>query len=651
MNYTDLINKIASDIVPGLSKGISAEKIKELFNDIAQFANETRGDYQGSAAPADDPGTPTDPVYYIAESDGTYTNFGGLSVTAADGLNILSFIPGTGWSKTVVPIDLSSYAFKSELLEVDAAISNITFESISGTEIPDNYYQQISGALTSSTQYNTTKYNIASITDDLVATANIQGTGAALVVYLDGSDSILGREYIGQAGITDSYVRQLITPVSGTVYVAVTSYSATDFGFLERKVKSFIDFQQVQVDLIETSQKSNQSEADIVSIKGVLTNEEYQEVTGVETPNYFIRQGDGSLIANNSLNLTKVDITGITDPLYASASVSGTGTALVVYLDESDMILGREFIGEASIVTVYTRQLITPVEGTKFVCIDNYDANDANFGKLEKLVEVYTDINSIRDKANAAIGGNHWYQKKIGFLGTSVLFGQQATKSYALEAANQLGFELLNTGMPGLSIHTLPGGASDEPNTFGTTTLSISEYAYYGTIIDSSPITPYVPGGSYNNYYRTWENIFTPENADVDLWVFAVIPNCTVFDTTDWDDFDKDNWTYNTGTFEDHRTTFLGGLIYLFDKMYAMNPLARAVILLESGFSYNNCQDNVYAFADEFKIPVIDVWKKINYNPKTEPYIKSIGGTNGHPSTFAHEIMGKMLKSELLLIS
>lgn len=590
-------------------------------------------------------------------TEGTYSNMGGIVITAgdiADGrqIQIVYTKESDSWSKQFVGQNLGGYATKNELSIVEESISDVSFFEVVGTQIADSYYQQISGVLTSSSQYNTTKCDISGITDKLVASAEIRGTGAALAVYLDGSDTIIGREYIGQSGISDTYSRQLLSPPSGTVFVAITSYSATQYGILERKVYSPINFQEVQTELVETSAKATATEENIQEINNVLTEQNYNVVPGVNTPNYFVRQGDGSLISNSALNLTKVDITGITDPLYATANVSGTGTALAVYLDGSDAILGREFIGEAGGVEIqYNRQLISPVAGTVYVCIDNFDSNDSSFGYLERLETSYINVAESTEKANTAIATNHWYQKKIGFLGTSVLFGQQATKSYALEAANYLGFELLNTGMPGLSIHTLPGGASDEPNTFGTTTLSKAEYASYGTTIESSPITPYVPGGSYNNYYRTWENIFTPANVDVDLWVFAVIPNCTVFDTTDWDDFDKDNWAYNTGTFEDHRTTFLGALIYLFDKMYAMNPDARAVILLESGFSYNNCQDNVYAFAEEFKIPVIDVWKKINFNSKTKPNIWSVGGTNSHPSTFAHELMGKMLKTELLSIA
>ncbi len=126
MNYSELIAKITADIVPGLPKGITAEKLRALFNDLAQFANETRGDYQGTAAPASNPGTPTTPVFYIATTSGTYTNFGGLVVTAADGLNLLSFVPGSGWTKAVVPIELAGYASIEQFEKINQGLNEIT---------------------------------------------------------------------------------------------------------------------------------------------------------------------------------------------------------------------------------------------------------------------------------------------------------------------------------------------------------------------------------------------------------------------------------------------------------------------------------------------------------------------------------------------
>lgn len=140
MNYNDLIAKIAADFIPGVPKGINAEKLNGILNEITKFANETRGDYQGSAAPTDNPGTPTTPVYYIAESSGTYTNFGSLVVDVTQGVNYLSFVPGDGWSKTVVPVDLESYALNYDLqiqtLKSDGLIEPL---NLLDTKIPKKF--------------------------------------------------------------------------------------------------------------------------------------------------------------------------------------------------------------------------------------------------------------------------------------------------------------------------------------------------------------------------------------------------------------------------------------------------------------------------------------------------------------------------------
>lgn len=113
MNYQDLIAKIAADFVPGVPKGINAEKLNGILNDIAQFANETRGDYQGTIGPSDDPGTPSTAVYYFSEGGGTYVYAGGLVIP--DGLVIINFVPGTGWNFVAVPVDLGGYVLKTEL--------------------------------------------------------------------------------------------------------------------------------------------------------------------------------------------------------------------------------------------------------------------------------------------------------------------------------------------------------------------------------------------------------------------------------------------------------------------------------------------------------------------------------------------------------
>lgn len=237
-----------------------------------------------------------------------------------------------------------------------------------------------------------------------------------------------------------------------------------------------------------------------------------------------------------------------------------------------------------------------------------------------------------------------WAGKKVVWIGTSVPFGQYATKSYAKEAADRLGFNLVNCSSPGVAIHTNNEGGT---MTYGSLSLSKSEYASVGWTIPNEPVK-YVPGGSYNDYYRTYENVFSEENADADLYVFDVVPNNTNFDTKDWDAFDFSNWCYKDGSkFEDHRTTFLGALLFLMDKMYELNENARMIFVLGSGFSYGNGLQALTTVRYKWNIPVIDVWGKMNISPKSLRKIFSEDGTNGHPSTYAHELMGRMLAHDL----
>ncbi len=244
--------------------------------------------------------------------------------------------------------------------------------------------------------------------------------------------------------------------------------------------------------------------------------------------------------------------------------------------------------------------------------------------------------------------GNHWRNKKILWLGTSVSFGQYATKSYVKEACDILECNFLNVSMPGLAIHTNQDGSQ---KTYGSLVLSKEEYAEQGVIIPSSPI-PYTPGGSYNSYYRTYENVFNETTADYDLYVFDVVPNNSNFSLTDWNSFDKDTWTYSDGSsFADHRTTFLGALLFLMDKLYAINPTARIVFVLGSEFSYSSGKEALKVISDKYRIGIIDIWSKINLTPKSKMYIYTKDGTDAHPSTYAHELLGKTLANELLLMS
>lgn len=266
---------------------------------------------------------------------------------------------------------------------------------------------------------------------------------------------------------------------------------------------------------------------------------------------------------------------------------------------------------------------------------------------------------------------NQWRGKKIVWLGTSVPFGMKATKSYVKEAADKLGFNLVPAFVPGLAIH-----ANYDSDTgllyalnYGSTVLSKQENinainaGLHGITIPDAPL-PWTPGGVYNNYYRCYENVFTQENADADLWVFDVVPNNSNWSLDDWNAFNKNDFVYSdSSSFASHRTTFIGALLFLMRQMYDLNPKARCVFILGSAFRYTEGKTALELLSAQWHIPIIDMWGKVNTSKPSLSYIYSeypgiekedgsMGSTiDQHPSSFGHQIMGNILTNELLLIN
>lgn len=266
--------------------------------------------------------------------------------------------------------------------------------------------------------------------------------------------------------------------------------------------------------------------------------------------------------------------------------------------------------------------------------------------RVDETVETGVKLGRI-DALEEKCGKTAWSGRKVVWIGTSVSFGQYAQKSYAQEAADALGFTLVNASVPGLAIHTSSDGSR---LTYGSLCLSKSEYAAQGVTLPDAPV-PYTPGGAYNDFYRTYENVFSGENGDADLYVFDVVPNNERWSTADWDAFDCGGWAYTDGSaFSAHRTTFLGALLFLLDTLYVLNPNARVAFVLGSSFAYDSGKTALELLRAKWNIPVIDLWGKVNTSPKSLAKLRAKDGSDPHPSAFAHAVMGRMLAGELTLI-
>lgn len=296
--------------------------------------------------------------------------------------------------------------------------------------------------------------------------------------------------------------------------------------------------------------------------------------------------------------------------------------------------------------TEYTDVILDVPTGTKRIIINGfyYTGSAINPNQPHAKLSVQKTIDIYEETDERLV--DQWKGKKITLLGTSVAFGAKARTNYINEASKILGFSVFNTGVPGGSITVTESDGVIYPvgNTGYSSVMSIAEYTAADITVPSDT--------SDSHYYCSWERIFTSEANDTDLFIFACIPNNTNFALTDWEAFDKESWSYpNSETFADHRQTFLGGLLFLMDKMYTFKSDARMCLLIDTSIGLSNdSKTAIKTIAEYYNIPLIDLWGKIQTTPQMLTLLKSENGTNNHPSTFAHELMGKMLAGELLSV-
>ena len=240
--------------------------------------------------------------------------------------------------------------------------------------------------------------------------------------------------------------------------------------------------------------------------------------------------------------------------------------------------------------------------------------------------------------------GSVWRDKKVVWIGTSIPWGQGSEKSYALELSRHLGFDLVPAFAPGLAIHLQNHNVLQ----YGSLSASKTEYANQGiTIPDEPPV--WSPGTGNSYYYRTWSNVFNSANADADLFVFDVLPNNNNWSLHNWEAFDHENWRYKDDSlFASHRDTFLGAMLHLMDKMYACNPKARMVLMITSHLSMAGWE-NLRLLSEQYNIPIINVWERVNTTPAAKAQLIQTDGV--HLTTYAHELIGRMLVGEFLRIA
>ena len=502
-------------------------------------------------------------------------------------------------------------------------------------------YENVDIDIKENSLYNITQYDVRSYDGNKCALIEIDDTfdiirasgysfsqndAYPFICFFDELMNVL--ELLGDP--STNYINEILEVPYGTKYIVINARNNIS---LEKFIPQNGLFEKINRLSDELSKPVSFSK-----IKGLKCLEQKYEVKNIIISDYevlskIIYNGNGNKITSDLFNTVLIPIDLELDSIKILYAIGVYGGA---FLDSQKNWISSFSTNETGVI--YNVPINT--EFIAYTCHKDHGSFELGIN-----FNLYAS-EQLKSQASSSFK-NPWEGKKVVLLGTSVGFGSNATKSYMQEASNYLGFTLVNTSVPGLAIHTNTDGTK---LIYGSTCLSIAEYKEQGMNIPGAP-KDYVPGGSYNDYYRTWEHIFTEENADADLWLYAVAPNNGNFKLDDWNAFNKSSWKYNDGSsFDSHRTTFIGALLYLMDKMYTLNPNARMAFVLDSAFAYGDSEGkgNLETVSKQWGIPLVDLWGKINRSPKSLEVIKSKSGTDNHPSTFGHEKMGMMMVGELL---
>lgn len=124
-NWTILKEAIASVIKTNNNQEITGQLLQNALNNIITNVGEN-ATFAGIATPTTNPGTPDGPVFYIATTAGSYSNFGSLEVSNGETV-ILQWNNGT-WTKNAIK---SMTKFESGIIyDVSANNDGAVFESL-----------------------------------------------------------------------------------------------------------------------------------------------------------------------------------------------------------------------------------------------------------------------------------------------------------------------------------------------------------------------------------------------------------------------------------------------------------------------------------------------------------------------------------------
>lgn len=613
--------KIAEDITTLLGLKTDKGGYEGTAQDLKDQIDGVLSGVVGTLAIAD---TPTEDGIYYASESGTYTNAGGLVVDLDQGINIISVEEGqTVFNLIVIPIDLSgqisasrvSPIFKNPNPDPRAGLIDIV---LYGANKSRTYF------LDRVANYNPSTFIVAIIISD------DQGGD---VCSLNAASSVSDYRLSGKKWVS----------LSERNNSGVTGYAFVDWDAF--RDQGILTFKYELNDNVYLGQRSVLNEVFAnkkwLKNKGQVIKEysgagrDYKVLTAINAIRRVYVESPPYNRVNERLCISRVakNDAQLNDNTYVTIKNIDQGTT-------TDLIFTPEEVTEG----------VKTVELSFSGWLGVYITVDVNWG-LIPVGRAYHDLDNSFDleiEVDKPLK-NQWRNKRIVWLGTSIpanLGGEgdaprRYERSYPVRVCRALGAELYHKAVSGIAVHFDPDGTIQWQ---GTLSAYLTEYA--DPLINNEDVDY---NSSSTAEKRAFETSLLGQGGD--LYVFDLVPNNDNFSLSEWDKFDPATLTFNdSSTFDDNRFTYLGGLLFLYNKLMLENPL-HSMVLVSTKFGVDGGvegRDNNNLFAEAFNIPHIDLIHRQQINAWNQDILQSDGT---HQNQYSSDRTSKLLFGEFLRIS
>lgn len=601
---------------------ITGAVLQNTLNSIVNSIGENAA-FAGIATPTTNPGTPDGPIFYLAIKAGIYSNFN--YVITNDNLTVL-YWDGAKWTITGLDISSATKEKRERLKSIvklppsgaSAIIEDDKVNLLRNTSFTNGVFlNRNTGLEEKSDNLSYSDYiDVSNISLLQVSSASYNGG-----CFYDENKVFISGYGISDLGYSHGQVQNLIAEVpSNAKYVRIN----VGIGERLRNIAYAIDYNL-------SPSKVKYPWLYISVPKKLLTH------IGIS---YGYMLDDGSIKAtplSEGNFITKYDVTKIKSVFISLSEDIPYETVprrcVLWIVDKSNKpILMSTVNAPRSVLNNY--YLTIPKNGEQLWVQSKNPEVYTSVDVVPAIKEIRENIAELQNNKVRTI--NPWAGKKIIWLGTSNPYGAGADSSsttYPMLIGKKLGATVINTSRPGMSIAT----TADFKRLYqGSLSLTIAELQSEG-----AAITP----------YQSYENAMLGQ--DGDLYVFDCELDGSNFDLPGLKNFNVDKWAYDDGSsFESHRNTYVGALLFLLDKLWTEKPSAKVVFVSEYmdqyrfGGKYNGLTASK-AVAEKLKIPLLNVTDKLYCNPlNASVYVNARQLTQA-----AHDRIANILATELLSIN